>query len=389
MKRYIRTMILFAVMISMLMLSGCKRKKIPNENRGTNYKYDFMDFVDVTTFGEDGDGYIEIKTKDIDVKDFENEEEYVNVKLDLDNMDLNYNPALTANNGVIKLSKTEKLVNGEVIKIRINYKKENLKSDMNIETYDYVINGLSEAEEIDLFGENIVTFFGTEDGMLYYHLKPNNYYPQEMFDHLKYKIKTSEKLEVGKTILSITAELDDDFLKTEGYYSTKMWMKKNGYKGETETSKVLGVIVPPMEFGAVGTIKMEAALYDAIYTEEGDNLIKVCNVQKMPRQRTTDLYEYTVVYYNVENDMYTFYNRTVKMVQIDGDYQVLELGRRNSTQDLFVYAPYAESDMLVSFMPDPATREQEETVEETPEPVEEYIEEQPTEEITEETTNET
>ena len=127
MKRYIRTMILFAVMISMLMLSGCKRKKIPNENRGTNYKYDFMDFVDVTTFGEDGDGYIEIKTKDIDVKDFENEEEYVNVKLDLDNMDLNYNPALTANNGVIKLSKTEKLVNGEVIKIRINYKKENLK----------------------------------------------------------------------------------------------------------------------------------------------------------------------------------------------------------------------------------------------------------------------
>ena len=168
-----------------------------------------------------------------------------------------------------------------------------------------------------------------------------------------------------------------------------MWMKKNGYKGETETSKVLGVIVPPMEFGAVGTIKMEAALYDAIYTEEGDNLIKVCNVQKMPRQRTTDLYEYTVVYYNVENDMYTFYNRTVKMVQIDGDYQVLELGRRNSTQDLFVYAPYAESDMLVSFMPDPATREQEETVEETPEPVEEYIEEQPTEEITEETTNET
>ena len=79
----------FLILTGTMGLSGCLRqqkRKEPNEGRGTDYAYDFVDFINITTYGDNGDGYIEITQKYIDVYDFANEKDYSAVKKDLEAM---------------------------------------------------------------------------------------------------------------------------------------------------------------------------------------------------------------------------------------------------------------------------------------------------------------
>ena len=77
MKTIIKTLICIITALSCI---SCRKTYAPNERRGTNYTYDF---IDITVYGQDGFGIMEISPVDIELHDFETEDEYIRVKKNL------------------------------------------------------------------------------------------------------------------------------------------------------------------------------------------------------------------------------------------------------------------------------------------------------------------
>ena len=367
-----------------LSLCGCIRRKphIPNEKRGNEYTYDFIDYVDIHVFGQDGDGYLEVKPKDISVRDFMSEGEYIGMKKDLDRLALYLIQGKDYYTSNLSASKSTGLSNGDIVTLSIRF-KEPLLMDINIEPYEYTVEGLGELKSIDLFGKKNVTFFATKDGMCYAHVLGKDM-PEDLAENILYRISSDGTLETGKTILSVEADMDEGFLEEKEYHALKIYLAKNRLKGDTETEKVLNTIVDPINFSGLASAAVESALYDRLYQEEGSYLGKVCSLQKLPRQISEEPYGYTAVYYNMENGTPRYYRRGLKMVYVDGEFLVLELERRDSVEAAYAGRAFPDGEMVLNYMTEktgegkPAKEQKEETV--LPGGKEKEAEKQPAEE---------
>ena len=334
--------------ITALSCVSCRRTYAPNERRGTNYTYDFMDFIDITVYGQDGSGIMEISPVDIELHDFETEDEYIRVKKDLSLINARLVQGQSSDTK-IKVSRSTGLSNGDVVRISVGLKKSELNSDMNIEPYEYVIDGLHDLAPIDLFAEDFVSFYATEDGSLYAHIKDPKRYPEELTGNLRYRISVTDGVEPGRSVLSITVGMNEQYLKDSGYGTMDVFMIKHGFAAETTNDRVLEKLVHPIDFNASSSFAVERALYNAIYEYEGDNLVKICNLQQTPRQKVSEPYCYMVVFSVDEDGTQRYFRRQIKMVYVDSEYVVIESGERESISEEYVYKPFTEANMIMNF----------------------------------------
>ena len=275
--------------------------------------------------------------------------------------------------GPMQISKTTELSNGDMISISINLPKDyEKKSDINTETYDYVVHDLGTADEIDLFDSGIVTFYATQNGDICYHLHAPNYISQEMADNLVYIAKTTNELEAGVTILDCTVTMDEDFLKKNEYYTIDVYLAKHNLKAETTSEKVLGQIIEPVTFSSSNQAAIEGALYTALYAEE-PQLTKICNLQQLDRQAVSDPYKTIVLYYTT-NDYgeREYFRREVELHYIDNSYVVYKVEQRNGTSERFMNESLDGGQIVLDFNLE--AKPEEEVTTEEPAAVEETVE---------------
>ena len=302
--------LLIVVATVLLALTGCRGRNDvgTNTDRYRKHKYDFADYIDINTIGINGHGYIYVDTKEITRDMFENDDEFMKVKKDLENMDLRYAPNSRNNSDTLVISKTEGLSNDEIVSISIRYKRDKLLSDMNTEKYAYVVHDLPDESEdvsVDMFSEDIVKIYGTEENELFYYVKPDNKVYDLMLP-LTYKLQTNdEKLVENGTIVSASLvkknsyddEIDDDLV---------LYFAKNGYViPGTETELILDKVAKPIDPETLtdeNYAEIEQQLKNAIATKIEKGNIVIYSLQQS--QKAIDegkLYEYVVTYSNVKN----------------------------------------------------------------------------------------
>ena len=250
----------------------------------------------------------------------------------------------------MKISKTAELTNGDVVSISINLKNDyEKKSDINTETYDYVVHDLGTADEIDLFDNGTVTFYATQNGDICYHLHAPNYISQEMADNLVYVAKTTSELESGVTILDCSVTMNEEFLKMNEYYTINVYLAKHNLKAETTSEKVLSTIIEPVEFSSSNQAAIEGALYSRLYMEE-PQLTKICNLQQLDRQAVSDPYKTVVLYYTT-NDYgdREYFRREVEIHSIDNEYVIYKMEQRNGTNERFMNESLDGSRIVLNF----------------------------------------
>ena len=331
-----------------LLLVGCSRAKEPNSERGKDYTFDIADYIVITEYGENEDGYIEVVPKDITLNDFDSEEEYIAVKHDLDLI----NPLFRngrSSSSAMKISKTEGLKNGDIITISFNVKQDKLQSNINIEEYEYQVSGLQVSEEIDLFGNDTVTFFTTTQGNVLYRKKNNNTLPPEFIENLQYIIHFTGNAEVDKTILSVEAKLNDDFLNENNYSSTSIYLAKHNLKAKLTTEKVLTMMVEPIDFSSATSSAIENTLYEELSEIETD-LTKICNLQQLERQKVSEPYTYYITYFNTTEDNREYYRRPVMLFCVEGEYFIQNIGNRETTKEDFATQAFDGAEIKLNFM---------------------------------------
>lgn len=318
------------LMVVILALAGCRRENVgTNTDRYRKHKYDFADYIEITTVGVNGHGYLYIEPKEITRDMFENDEEFVKVKKDLDNMDLRYIPNERHNSNTLVISKTEELSNNETVSIAIKYKRDKLLSDMNTETYAYVVHDLPESSDdvyADLFSEDVVQFYGTKNNELFYHLNPDSKV-YDLMAPLEYKIETNdEKLVKDGTLIDVSVsrsrkasdDVDSDLL---------LYFAKNGYViSGTEAELILDKIAEPLDPETMtdeNYAEIEQLLKNEIaaYLEKGN--IVIYSLQKSQKSIDEgDLYSYVVTFSNVSDGDTVYGSCTPVIHQVDGKFIV-------------------------------------------------------------------
>lgn len=342
---------IFLSLLIALTLTACQERRTgePNEGRGTNYTYDFIDYVDILVYGEDGSGYFEMKPKEISMADFPSEKDYINMKKDLEAFGFTYKQGI-AMPSTFTVSKSSQISNGDVITISPN-KKVNPVSNLNIEPFDYVVEGLGQSEEIDLFASDLVEFFALNDGTYSYMIKNNPAYSQELKDNLVYTISTRDEPIPGKAVLSVTVDLKQDFLKENGYSSLLLYLSKHKQKANLSMEKVLSEVVTPIDMATANSAGIESALYKYIGDKEPD-MIKIANLQQTERQRSAEPYTYAVVYINSTPNGRQYVRRAVKMVSVDGEYLIIDSSERVITNESYTTEAFDGANMIFNYMID-------------------------------------
>lgn len=345
--------------------AGCQQRgREPNEGRGSDYTYDFIDYLDITVYGQNGLGYLEIRPKNITVSNFSSETDYIKVKHDLEDYNFYYIQGMRTPSS-FTISQTTKLSNGDVV--TITPKKKEIRSDMNIEAYDYVVEGLGDASVIDLFSSDLITIYALKDGTYGVYMNNNPQYSQELRDHLIYTVDTKDDPIPGQAVVHVKADLDEDFLKQQDCANITIYLAKHDQRASTETEKVLNQLIEPIDMSTANSGAIEAELYRELYKND-EYLAKICNIQQLERQRSSEPYTYTVVYYDSKDGVRTYYRKDVKIVAVDGNYQILSVTNGTKTEEAYATAPYDGATILIDYMFESSQPEQQETVEqETPE----------------------
>ena len=320
--------------LMLLTVTGCSGDKDPNADRCTDKQYDFVDYMDIEVFGGDGNGYLQITPKNINVNDFDSEQEYIAVKKLLDEMDLTSIPDGHASR-YLKISQSSELSSGDevVIKIR-DAKEENLSVDMCIHPYTYVVPTLEESENIDLFDSNIVTFYGLSGtSELGYIINNNSGLNEEITSNLVYEMSCKDKeLIKDETILEVTVDIDSDYLNDPDslYHSLDVYLAKLGKKAETSKSKVLTNIAVPVELKTYTASEISSFLFDSLNSLESENgrtLIQIGSIQKLNTQGKNDPYSFVIVYQTEEAGENKVYTANVRMCDLNGELVLVNLER--------------------------------------------------------------
>lgn len=362
-------------------LFGCASSKQEstiqlNENRGTDYDYDFVQFLDAKLYGSEGEGFLEISPKDIQVSDFKSEKEFIAIKKTLDSLKLYYDPDEPNKESNLLVSKGTGLSNGDVVTLSIGEDFDNNTNglSMNLESYEFKIEGLEEAKNLDLFDSTSVSFLALNDGTnVIYPVKiSGGNIPDDVLSQINYYASTEdEQPKEGKTLIKVSAEIEPIIDENGNPKATtlKTWLGMKGYSVETEGEKVLREIANPVSFTSDNQAKASSLLYKAIKKEDA-NIISVATIQQLyASEGSYDPYEYTVTYYaRTEKDDDSESPTVVKRASVKMAYgqntgiAILEIESSGYTTD-DSYASQAFNGMELKAVYTGTTLQQEDTTE--------------------------
>lgn len=322
---------------SLLLLSGCFGKKEVdiNKGRGDNYTYDFIDLIDISVFGTNGIGFIEVSPKNFTVNDFSTEEEYIAIKKAMEAMKLTYKQGVDAESYIV-VTPSVGLKNGDIVNISIKntYKGDNGGLSINMEGYNFVVSGLEEPTALNLFDESSVMFYGLEGTNEVYPLKKyGGSIPKEILDNLEYTIVTDgTKLEKDKTVLNITADINKDFLNNaeNPYYRTDIYLGKNGYYANLQAEKVLTTVVKPLNFAEVPINDIQKSIFEnlsKLNIQRNNVSFIVSNIATIQQRKNTgvldDNFSYLTTFYADGGSERLCLRHEVRIINVNGVIQTI------------------------------------------------------------------
>lgn len=220
-------------------LMGCRKHE---------YEYKLQDFLEISFFGENGNGYIEIHPKEPTKEELllEDDEKYEAVVNDVLQYNLNY-VSLNANKmSALKIDKETELSNGDTVEISTLLKKNNFNIDIDLNSFTVEVAGLENSlQELDLFGENCVLFYGDPEtnkiscSIVYPSVedlkleRENKEYNPFSFpgSYFKYNVTVYDAIELGSSFRA-EAYLTDDTIEKYGYQAVETFLASNGYKAK-------------------------------------------------------------------------------------------------------------------------------------------------------------
>ncbi len=354
MKRKLLTLSL--VIFSLTLLVGCNA----NQGRGTNYKYDFKDFIDINIFGAEGQAYIQITPKEISVNDFSSEEEYIKVKKVIDALNLYYIPGSNTSAG-ISVSKGSNISSGDMIIISLNSNLLNNEKaslaesiNLNIEDYDYVVETLPELNTLDLFSSDVVNFYGlSTDEVAYIINKDNPDLSDELKENLMYKITpSSTPLKEGQTILTLQVGLDENLIKSGNYYNLNIYFAKQNLSVQYSTEKVLNKIIHPIDYENLSSSTLEnirKSLYKYIKENIDFNTESISNIQQFKSQEENEPYNYYVIYTTLDGENTQRVYRVQMKMLLDDSLNILSCGDSENIMDTYLTANYNNATRVADF----------------------------------------
>lgn len=372
---------IFLTVLSTIMLTACGSKNDepvePNVNRGTDYTYDFFDYVDINVYGPEGSAVLLVTPKDFSVKDFDSEQEYIKVRKLVDAVNPTYIPGYsdTKNysgpDSYLFSNANSDLSNDQIIQLYIGdkFKRDDYISDLsiNLEPFEYQVDGLDEGTDLDLYDDKLVTFFVTQGtSNLYYHINPKSTsVPQEIKDHIAYEISSdSQDFIPGETILNVSSTLDEDFLQSNNnefghpYYSTKLYMLMHDFNVQQESQTVLDAIATPVNFEEGGSNAARSALNDEFlakkttFTYQGVDYT-ISDLANLEQEATTykddDLYNYLLVVMAQDADgNEVLADINVSLCQLEDDVILLDYKDINILRDGYKDVPVNSNYKIVA-----------------------------------------
>ena len=318
-----------------MLAGGCSKQEkpeiekefVPNENRGTDYEYDYINYVDVNVIGPNGYAIVELSLKDFKASDFKDEESYIAVR-----------KLMTALEPMLRVDKSENLSNDDIILIGISTEYTGGVGDLsfNLEPYQIQIKDLKDPEPIDLFDNGSIGFYnlkGTKE--FYSYVKPDSTLPVEMQENLEYSISCNEKeIVADQSILKIKVAMNQSFINEGNYKSTERYVKLQGYTAEYEAEKVLKHVVESIDFEEADTNKIVERLNllyaNGEYSTNGVSY-KYDTVANIQGSKYENEFEYRVhsIWYNPLDESQELCLRdTVKMVIVDETVQIIKSSNR-------------------------------------------------------------
>lgn len=315
---------------SLLLLSACSKpqeeENVLNANRGTNYTYDFVNYLTFDINGPDGEATLEVYKKDINITNFANETEYITLKKAIDE----FYPK-------INIDKSTGLTNGDIITISIesNYSPTNKDLSINLEPCQFLVSGLEPAVTIDLFSDGNIGIYGLAGtNEVYSYVKSTSGLVQDIQDNMIYTFKSQDlELVANKTIVTGTAKMSDEFLqKNSKYKTTDAYLKSKNYHANLTEEKVLTEIVDEIDLKSANQDMLVDALYEALsdkqYTYDGKEytLSSIASLQDF-NNKAEHKHEIAVTSIRVDGDAnQKCIRNTVKVVFVNGEYTVLSIG---------------------------------------------------------------
>lgn len=323
---------ILCVLSFLTLLSGCSEKgPTLNKDRPTNYTYDFVDYIDISVYGNEGNGFIEIHPKEIVASDFPTESDYIAVKKIIDSLGLYVGPD-TSKVTYIGVDKNEGLSNGDIVTIGVKntWSYEGSGISFNIAPYEYQIEGLKEGTTLNFFDNSAVMFYGlngTDD--VYALTMEGGSIPSDLLNVLQYTISAeSQPLSADQTILNVSVGIKNDVL-TEGddpAFTTERYLGRSGYVADLTAEKVLSVVVDPIDFQSVNVNEMKSAIDSFLLNDHvkinGQTATNINSVNATPI--VNDLFNYKVNFTADINGENRCVSVTLRMVELDGRYIVAE-----------------------------------------------------------------
>lgn len=351
-------------------LVACDKKEPAlNADRNTEMKYDFINLINVSVYGSEGNGFIEITPKDVSVKDFESEKDYIEIRKIMDSLGLYVGPD-KQRSSYLGVSPNENLKNGDVVTIGIKqgWSMDNIGVEINVEPYQFEITTLQPGKELQIFDESSVQFYGLSGTKSVYARRLNGgVVPVDILSHLDYDITVSDsELQADKTIMSIKASIDPTFLQ-EGEnpaYTTETYLGRLGYVAELSGEKVLTTVVDPINTNSIDKTRFAQSIINYLTEEEiklnGNEVTfdSLATVQQSNSANGYDPFTYIVTFYVDMNGSKQCVSTSLRMVELSGEYIIAErMGQYNmigedicigvtpSTTTLF---SYVQSDAIES-----------------------------------------
>ncbi len=368
-------------------LAGCAIRQKPkdktsdsyvaNEDRTTEgYKYDWIDYCDISVYGANGSAYIEVTPKEVKASDFESDADYIAIKSILDDLNLSYIAGANNSNTKLKVTPDSNLSAGDLVTFSIT-KTVDSKLGFNTQEYEFRVPTLSDANMLDLFSEDNVIFYGLDGtNEIKYTFTDNSVFSDDIKNNIVYKISAdTEVAEADKTILTVSASLDSKFLNETGYPTTEQYLSKYGYRADAYTvQKVLKEIAKPVDYQTVLKEKVVSALYEAIYNAEvssdgASNLNTICCVQQLEKD-ASDPYTQYVIYQDVNSNGDVFYlRRAFRAAYLNDKVFIVSLNNSENSKEEYATAPYTGGTIVLDNVVQEQAQEevQEEAQEEIPE----------------------
>lgn len=369
-------------MAASAVLCGCSAKKevyVPNQNRGTDYQYDFIDYLDIAVYGSEGQGVLEVVPKEITASDFKSEQEYITIRHAMDELNLYCLFGEDNAQSNLSVTKSEGLSGGDMITLSIQKKPDLGGLSMNLEDYEYTVGELGEGKTIDLFNDSAVIFYGLAgtNAVGAYRLAKQGSLPEEIREHIIYAASTRETaLKENVSIIQASARLDEEFLNANRYYNLPIYLKRHNFNASAEQETVLDVIVGPIDFhGDEAKEAVRLALENrftgitALSGDTGYRIDMIGNVQQSSGVSGEAAYDYFVTLHGVSSDgRETAFSSTVRMVMLHDDVVIMKASEPYYTKFSALQNPYSGSyevlaeyyQPLMQVIPEPAEPLQEE-----------------------------